>query len=62
MNIFRGPSSRFLAIVVCGDIFRLMALVLGANRLLVMTKDTNGFRLIVIGEVFLQLFNRSIVL
>ncbi len=40
-------------VVVYGDILRLMALVLGATKLLAMAKDTSGFRLITIGEVFL---------
>jgi len=39
-----------------------MALVLGASRLLVMAKDTSGFRPIIVGQVFLQLISCSIVL
>jgi hypothetical protein len=66
--ILEDPSSRFLklfqavVVVACGDILRLMALMLGANRLLVMTKDISGLRIMVIGEVFLQLISCSIVL
>jgi hypothetical protein len=44
------------------DIPRLVALMLGANKLLVMANDIGGFRPIVVGEVFLRLINRSIVL
>jgi hypothetical protein len=35
------------------DILRLVALVLGAGRLLTMVKDTSGLCPIVVGEVFL---------
>jgi len=55
----KDPSSRFLelflAIVVVarGYIPRLVALVLGASRLLAMAKDIGGLRPIIIGEVFL---------
>ncbi len=56
--ILEDPSSKILelfqatAIVAYGDILRSVALVLGANRLLAMTKDTCGLRLIAIGGVF----------
>jgi len=40
----------------------LMALVLGANRLMAMAKNNGGLHLIVVNEVFLQLISRSIVL
>jgi hypothetical protein len=49
-------------IVIHGDIPRSMALMLGANRLLAMAKDTNGFHLIAMGEVFLRLISCSIIL
>ncbi len=55
----KDPSSKisklFQAIVtiVRGDIPMSMALVLGANRLLAMVKDTNGLCPIAIGEVFI---------
>jgi len=39
-----------------------MALVLGVSILLAMVKDTSGFCLIVVSEVFFQFINRSIVL
>ncbi len=39
-----------------------MALTLGANKLLVMAKDTCGLHPIVVGEVFLQLISRYVVL
>ncbi len=48
-------------IVAHGDIPRLVALVLGVSRLLVMTKDTNGLRLIIVGKVFFRFISRSIV-
>jgi len=56
--ILEDPSSKFselfqaTAIVAYGDIPRSVALVLGANRLLAMTKDTGGLRLIIVGGVF----------
>jgi hypothetical protein len=57
-----GFSELFqIAIVVaCGVILRSTVLVLGASKLLVMAKDTNGFY--PIGEVFFLLINGSIVL
>jgi hypothetical protein len=48
----KDPSSGFsklfqvIAIVVCGDIPRSMALVLWASKLLAMAKDIGGFHLI----------------
>jgi hypothetical protein len=55
----KDPSSGFsklcqiVVIVVCGDIPKSVALMLGANRLLAMAKDIGGFHPIAIGEVFL---------
>jgi hypothetical protein len=49
-------------VVACSDIPMLVALVLGVNRLLAMAKDSIGFRPIVVGEVFIQLISRSIIL
>jgi len=40
-------------VVVHRDIPRLVALMLGANKLLAMTNDTDDICLITIGEVFL---------
>jgi len=57
--ILEDPSLRSLelfqatVIVDYGDIFRSTALMLRVNKLLVMTKYTNGLCLIAIGEVFL---------
>jgi hypothetical protein len=48
----KDPSSRFselfqvVVIVACGDIPKLVALALGANKLLTLAKDIGGFRLI----------------
>jgi hypothetical protein len=65
MNIFqdvlyqRTHPHRFLklfqvvAIVVRGGILRLMAIMLGASRLLEMVKDIDGLRPIAISKVFL---------
>ncbi len=50
------------AIVVCEDIPRLVALVLGANKLLAMAKDIDDLYPIAMGEVSIRLINRSIVL
>jgi hypothetical protein len=66
--ISEDPSSRFLelfevvVIVTHGDILGPMALVLKANKLLVLAKDIRGFHCIAIGKVFFQLINGSIVL
>jgi hypothetical protein len=49
-------------VVVRGDIPRLVALVLGANKLLAMANDTSGLHPIIVGEEFFQLISRSIVL
>jgi hypothetical protein len=40
----------------------LVALVLGANKLLAMAKDTDDLYPIAMGEVSIRLINRSIVL
>jgi hypothetical protein len=54
----KDPSSRFLELfqvaiaIVHGDIHRLVALVLGVNKLLTMAKDTSGLRFITMGKVF----------
>jgi hypothetical protein len=62
------PYSRFLklfqivAVIAAGHILRLVALVLGVNKLLAMEKDIGGLCPIAIGEVFFQLFSHSIVL
>jgi len=45
-----------------GGIFRLVALMLGAGKLLVMAKDVKGLRPIAASKVFLQLISCSIVL
>ncbi len=42
-----------MAIVVCGDISRLVALVVVVSRLLIMAKDIGGLPPINMGEVFL---------
>jgi hypothetical protein len=53
--ILEDPFSRFsklfpvVAIVIHGDIHRLVALVLGVNRLFAMAKDMGGLRPIAIG-------------
>ncbi len=39
-------------VVVYGDILRLMALVLGATKLLAMAKDTSGIHPITVSKVF----------
>jgi hypothetical protein len=50
------------AVVVRGDIPRLVALVLGVNKLLAMVKDIGGLRPIAMGEMFLRLISCSIIL
>ncbi len=66
--ILEDPSSRFsklfqvVVIVVCGDIFKSMALMLGASRLLAIAKDTSGFHHIIVSEMFIQFINHSVVL
>jgi hypothetical protein len=55
----KDPSFGFLklfqaiVVVAYGDIHRLMALMLGASKLLAMAKNIRGLRPITIGEVFL---------
>jgi hypothetical protein len=57
----KDPSSGFsdlfqvTATITHGDIPMLMALMLGACRLLAMAKDIGGLHVIAIGEVFFQL-------
>jgi hypothetical protein len=61
----KDPSSKFshvVAIVVHMDVFRLVAIMLGANKLLAMAKDISGLCPIAISEVFLQFISHSIVL
>jgi len=64
----KDPSSKFSELfqafvtITCEDIFRSMALVLGASRLLAMAKDIGGLRPIIISEVFFLFINHSIVL
>ncbi len=66
--ILEDPSLGFsklfqiVTTIVHGDIFRLVALVLGAIKLLAMAKDFGGFRPIVVGEMFFRFISRSIVL
>ncbi len=55
----KNPSLKFLnlfqatIVVACGDIPRLVVLVLGVNKLLAMAKDIGGLHPIVVSEVFL---------
>ncbi len=51
-----------MATIVCEDILRSAALVLGVNILVALAKENGGLHFIAIGEVFLQLVNRSIIL
>jgi hypothetical protein len=66
--ILEDPFSRFLKlfqviiIVVCGDIFKLVAPMPRANILLAMAKDNVGLYPIVTSEVFFGLVNHPIVL
>jgi len=65
--MLEDPSLGFLelfqvVVIIHGDIFRLVALVLGVSKLLAMAKDTGGFCPITVGEVFFRLINYSIVL
>ncbi len=66
--ILEDPSSGFsklfqvVSIVARGDILRLVALVLGVNRLVALAKDIRFFRSIAIGETFFQFISRSIIL
>jgi len=56
--ILEDPSLRFsklfyiVATIVHGHIFKSVAFVLRANKLLIMAKETMGFHPIVVGEVF----------
>jgi hypothetical protein len=64
----KDKSSGFLelfqvvAIVVRGDIPRLVALELRANKILEMEKDISGLHLIAINVAYLRLISHSIVL
>jgi hypothetical protein len=64
----KDPSSGFLklfqvvVVITRRDIPKLVALMLGANKLLKMAKDISGFRHIVVGKMFLRLINHSIIL
>jgi hypothetical protein len=55
----KDPSSGFsklfqvAIIIVCGDIPKLMALVMGANKLLAMVKDIGNLHLIIVSKMFL---------
>jgi hypothetical protein len=51
-----------IAIIVHGDISRLVALMVVVNRLLIMAKDIGGLPPIIMGEVFFRFIKRSIVL
>jgi hypothetical protein len=51
-----------VVVVIHGEILRLIALVLGANKLLAMVKDISGLCSIAVSEMFLRLMNHSIVL
>jgi hypothetical protein len=61
-------SSRFsrlfhaTIVVAYGDIPRLMALMLMANRLLAIAKDIGGFCPTAIGKIFFRLIKCSIIL
>jgi hypothetical protein len=62
----KDPSLRlsglFQVVVIHGDNSRLVALMLGANRLLAMAKETGGFSPITVTKMFFQLISHSIVL
>ncbi len=66
--ILENPFSWFsklfqvVAIVVCGDIPRLVASMLGVSKLLAMAKNIGGLCPIAIGKVFFWLISHSIVL
>jgi hypothetical protein len=49
-------------VIVHGDMLKAMALMLGANILLVVAKDIGGLHPIILIEVFLRLISHSIVL
>jgi hypothetical protein len=64
----KDPSSWFLelfqvvVVVVHGDIPRLVAQMLGVNKLLTMAKDISGLCPVTIGKVFFRYINHYIVL
>ncbi len=66
--ILEDPSLRVLklfqaiAIVARTNFLRSMALMLRANILLAMEKNTGGFHPIVVGDMFIQFISHSIVL
>ncbi len=61
-NLSLRFSKLFQAIVVvCKVIFRLVALMIGVNKLLAMAKDIGGLHPIAIGKMFFQLISCSIV-
>jgi hypothetical protein len=45
--------SQVVVAIARGDILKLVALMLGANKLLAIAKDTKGFRPIIVSKVFL---------
>jgi len=53
---------QIIVIITCGDILRLVALMLGVSKLLAMAKDTEGLCFIIVNEVFFQFISHSIVL
>jgi hypothetical protein len=63
----KDPSSGFLElfqvaiVVVHGDMLKVMALMLGANILLVVVKDFGGIRLIIVNEMFLRLISHCLI-
>jgi len=66
--ILEDPSSGFsklfqvVSTIARGDILRLVALVLGVNRLVALAKDIKCFCFIVVGETFFQFISHSIIL
>jgi hypothetical protein len=64
--ILEDPSLGFLKLfqivaIVHEDILRSVVLMFGASKLLAMAKNIGGFCSIVIGKMFFQIINRSIV-
>jgi len=59
-----GFSKLFQATVVVahGDIRKSMALMLGANKLLAMARDSKGLHLIAIGKMFSSIISCFIIL